>query len=192
MTWDLRYVQFWRRYESVWKSTLLTFRHEIQALSSYVFIAANVILHASQPVQHRHLNELLPPIVPLLTSHHHSLRGFTQVGYCKICKIDYCISYYIGFTYLECLCIMRVCFAVAGLPSSLQIVPSHGFWSLWMYDFREEMFSGSEILPRKELWLYAVWYLKCMDVFLFCFLPVKYSARLSQYLIVRAFVDITI
>ncbi|PON64645.1 tRNA/rRNA methyltransferase [Parasponia andersonii] len=50
-----------------------------QALSSYVFIAANVILHASEPVQSKHLDELLPPIVPLLTSHHHSLRGFTQL-----------------------------------------------------------------------------------------------------------------
>lgn len=51
----------------------------LQALSSYVFIAANIILHANQVVQMRHFNELLPPIVPLLTSHHHSLRGFTQV-----------------------------------------------------------------------------------------------------------------
>ncbi|KAK8520784.1 hypothetical protein V6N13_076919 [Hibiscus sabdariffa] len=50
-----------------------------QALSSYVFIAANVILHASKDFQRRHLDELLPPILPLLTSHHHSLRGFTQV-----------------------------------------------------------------------------------------------------------------
>ncbi|XP_058009476.1 uncharacterized protein LOC110660845 isoform X2 [Hevea brasiliensis] len=50
-----------------------------QALSSYVFIAANIILHASKAFQARHLDELLPPIVPLLTSHHHSLRGFTQL-----------------------------------------------------------------------------------------------------------------
>ncbi|KAL8528968.1 hypothetical protein ACS0TY_006437 [Phlomoides rotata] len=50
-----------------------------QALSSYVFIAANVILHAKKEIQFDHLHELLPPIVPLLTSHHHSLRGFTQV-----------------------------------------------------------------------------------------------------------------
>lgn len=58
---------------------LLTVRRHMQALSSYVFIAANVILHASEAVQSKHLDELLPPIVPLLTSHHHSLRGFTQV-----------------------------------------------------------------------------------------------------------------
>ncbi|ONI06355.1 hypothetical protein PRUPE_5G055400 [Prunus persica] len=58
-----------------------------QALSSYVFIAANVILHASQAVQFKHLNELLPPIVPLLTSHHHSLRGFAQLlVYQVLCK----------------------------------------------------------------------------------------------------------
>ncbi|XP_047325070.1 uncharacterized protein LOC124928866 [Impatiens glandulifera] len=50
-----------------------------QALSSYVFIAANVIMHASPEVQQKHLEELLPPIIPLLTSHHHSLRGFTQL-----------------------------------------------------------------------------------------------------------------
>ncbi|KAG5523748.1 hypothetical protein RHGRI_030659 [Rhododendron griersonianum] len=49
------------------------------ALSSYVFIAANVILHASATVQSSHLVELLPPIIPLLTSHHHSLRGFSQL-----------------------------------------------------------------------------------------------------------------
>ncbi|KAI3765063.1 hypothetical protein L2E82_15087 [Cichorium intybus] len=48
----------------------------LMALSSYVFIAANVILHATKS---RHLEELLPPIIPLLTSHHHSLRGFTQL-----------------------------------------------------------------------------------------------------------------
>ncbi|KAL6279881.1 hypothetical protein ACE6H2_016762 [Prunus campanulata] len=58
-----------------------------QALSSYVFIAANVILHASQAVQYKHLDELLPPIVPLLTSHHHSLRGFAQLlVYQVLCK----------------------------------------------------------------------------------------------------------
>uniref|UniRef100_A0A1J3HNC1 tRNA (guanosine(18)-2'-O)-methyltransferase TARBP1 n=1 Tax=Noccaea caerulescens TaxID=107243 RepID=A0A1J3HNC1_NOCCA len=50
-----------------------------QALSSYVFIAANVILHAEKIAQQTHLRELLPPIIPLLTSHHHSLRGFTQL-----------------------------------------------------------------------------------------------------------------
>ncbi|KAI8530131.1 hypothetical protein RHMOL_Rhmol11G0031900 [Rhododendron molle] len=50
-----------------------------KALSSYVFIAANVILHASATVQSSHLVELLPPIIPLLTSHHHSLRGFSQL-----------------------------------------------------------------------------------------------------------------
>ncbi|XP_020547413.1 uncharacterized protein LOC105155957 isoform X2 [Sesamum indicum] len=50
-----------------------------QALSSYVFIAANVILHGKKVTQFGHLDELLPPIVPLLTSHHHTLRGFTQI-----------------------------------------------------------------------------------------------------------------
>ncbi|KAL3619436.1 hypothetical protein CASFOL_037006 [Castilleja foliolosa] len=50
-----------------------------QASSSYVFIAANVILNANSETQFGHLDELLPPIVPLLTSHHHTLRGVTQV-----------------------------------------------------------------------------------------------------------------
>lgn len=54
---------------------------ETQVLSSYVFIAANVILHANEDVQCSHLDELLPSLVPQLTSHHHSLRGFTQVGF---------------------------------------------------------------------------------------------------------------
>ncbi|XP_044477036.1 uncharacterized protein LOC123204445 isoform X2 [Mangifera indica] len=59
-----------------------------QALSSYVFIAANIILHASKAVQTMHLDVLLPPIVPLLTSHHHSLRGFTQLlVYHVLCKL---------------------------------------------------------------------------------------------------------
>ncbi|RZC48081.1 hypothetical protein C5167_041028 [Papaver somniferum] len=51
-----------------------------QALSSYVFIATNVILHTTEEhVRYQHLNQLLPPMIPLLTSHHHSLRGFTQL-----------------------------------------------------------------------------------------------------------------
>uniref|UniRef100_A0A453JBG0 Uncharacterized protein n=1 Tax=Aegilops tauschii subsp. strangulata TaxID=200361 RepID=A0A453JBG0_AEGTS len=54
-----------------------------QALSSYVFIAANVILHSGElVVQRNHLNQLLPPIISFLTSHHHSLRSFTQVKLC--------------------------------------------------------------------------------------------------------------
>ncbi|XP_038906254.1 uncharacterized protein LOC120092116 isoform X2 [Benincasa hispida] len=58
-----------------------------QVLSSYVFIATNVILHATKAVQSSHLDELLPPLVPQLTSHHHSLRGFTQLlVYHVLCK----------------------------------------------------------------------------------------------------------
>ncbi|KAK3029857.1 hypothetical protein RJ639_038291 [Escallonia herrerae] len=58
---------------------LRTYDMRTQALSSYVFVAANVILHATEAVQSRHLNGLLPPLTPLLTSHHHTLRGFTQL-----------------------------------------------------------------------------------------------------------------
>ncbi|CAN4078084.1 unnamed protein product [Withania somnifera] len=50
-----------------------------QALSSYVFIAANIILHSTEEYKSRHLSNLLPCIIPLLTSHHHTLRGFTQL-----------------------------------------------------------------------------------------------------------------
>uniref|UniRef100_A0A2P2MMJ3 Uncharacterized protein n=1 Tax=Rhizophora mucronata TaxID=61149 RepID=A0A2P2MMJ3_RHIMU len=65
-----------------------------QALSSYVFIAANVILHASKAVQSSHLDELMPPIIPLLTSHHHSLRGFTQLlVYQVLCKFFPYVDY---------------------------------------------------------------------------------------------------
>lgn len=60
-----------------------------QALSSYVFIAANVILHSWElAAQINHLNQLLPPILPFLTSHHHSLRCFTQLlVHCVLSKL---------------------------------------------------------------------------------------------------------
>uniref|UniRef100_A0A0E0K7H1 tRNA (guanosine(18)-2'-O)-methyltransferase TARBP1 n=1 Tax=Oryza punctata TaxID=4537 RepID=A0A0E0K7H1_ORYPU len=60
-----------------------------QALSSYVFIAANLILHSRElAAQINHLNELFPPIMPFLTSHHHSLRGFTQLlVHCVLSKM---------------------------------------------------------------------------------------------------------
>ncbi|XP_031502513.1 uncharacterized protein LOC116265767 isoform X2 [Nymphaea colorata] len=51
-----------------------------QALSSYVFIAANLILHTSESSdQLSCLYQLLPPVITFLTAHHHSLRGFTQI-----------------------------------------------------------------------------------------------------------------
>ncbi|KAF0930705.1 hypothetical protein E2562_034643 [Oryza meyeriana var. granulata] len=60
-----------------------------QALSSYVFIAANLILHSRElAAQINYLNQLLPPIMPFLTSHHHSLRGFTQLlVHCVLSKM---------------------------------------------------------------------------------------------------------
>ncbi|KAJ8444319.1 hypothetical protein Cgig2_019877 [Carnegiea gigantea] len=67
---------------------LSDYEMKTQALSSYVFIAANVILHAKSEDQSKRLEELLPPILPLLTSHHHTLRGFTQLlvhqVFCKV------------------------------------------------------------------------------------------------------------
>ncbi|XP_020577528.1 LOW QUALITY PROTEIN: uncharacterized protein LOC110022769 [Phalaenopsis equestris] len=60
-----------------------------QALSSYVFVAANVILHSRElSVQMKHFYNLLPPLIPFLTSHHHSLRCFTQLlVYQVLCKL---------------------------------------------------------------------------------------------------------
>ncbi|VFQ70505.1 unnamed protein product [Cuscuta campestris] len=55
-----------------------------QALSSYVFISANIILHSTGAAQSERLSELLPPIIPLLTSHHHTLRGFSQLLVYKV------------------------------------------------------------------------------------------------------------
>jgi hypothetical protein len=110
----------------------------MQALSSYVFIAANVILHASEVVQFRHLDELLPPIVPLLTSHHHSLRGFTQVSFCEADESsapqnfrEKILIYDESFIYFLV--------AVTSISSSLQAVSYIGFWSLSDNAFREKM-----------------------------------------------------
>lgn len=60
-----------------------------QALSSYVFVATNVILHSKDlSVQMKHLDNLLPPVIPFLTSHHHSLRCFTQLlVFHVLCKL---------------------------------------------------------------------------------------------------------
>lgn len=86
-------IQIYLKFPSLAEEQLIPIFHNYnmrpQALSSYVFIAANVILHESDLVAQRiHLNELFPPIIPLLTSHHHSLRGFTQLlVYHVLCKL---------------------------------------------------------------------------------------------------------
>lgn len=136
--------------------------HWLQALSSYVFIAANVILHAPEAVRFRHLDELLPPIIPLLTSHHHSLRGFTQVkifwtGECYVLPpfsySDCCIwNHYLSITFFWFL------FAVTSISNFFQIV-SRGFWCIWNLVLREKMLQGSEIVLGEEHWLYSVCYL---------------------------------
>ncbi|KAJ8763861.1 hypothetical protein K2173_003643 [Erythroxylum novogranatense] len=73
---------------------LLDYDMRPQTLSSYVFIAANVILHSSKVLQSIHLEALMPSIVPLLTSHHHSLRGFTQLlVFHVLCKFFSSIGY---------------------------------------------------------------------------------------------------
>ncbi|XP_021765778.1 uncharacterized protein LOC110730295 isoform X2 [Chenopodium quinoa] len=67
---------------------LSDYNMKTQALSSYVYIAANVMIHAKAEAQSKHLDELLPPLIPLLTSHHHTLRGFTQLLVYQIfCKL---------------------------------------------------------------------------------------------------------
>ncbi|KAJ4784544.1 tRNA/rRNA methyltransferase (SpoU) family protein [Rhynchospora pubera] len=77
-------IQIYLKFPDLVEQQLLPIFHDYamrtQALSSYVFIAANVILHSKElTLQIKHLKGLLPSIIPLLTSHHHSLRGFTQL-----------------------------------------------------------------------------------------------------------------
>ncbi|XP_078440236.1 tRNA/rRNA methyltransferase (SpoU) family protein [Wolffia australiana] len=86
-------IQIYFKFPSLVEEQLLPIFHDSnirpQAQSSYVFIAANIILHAGErALQLKHLNSLLPPIIPLLTSHHHSLRGFSQLlVYQVLCKL---------------------------------------------------------------------------------------------------------
>src|ERR1035437_8336453 len=89
---------------------LINCNNIVQALSSYVFIAANALLHWKElALQIKHLKELLPPILPLLTSHHHSLRGFTQfppmvlLGYygTRFLRVLSFISCFLSFWYFE-------------------------------------------------------------------------------------------
>ncbi|KAK1306093.1 hypothetical protein QJS10_CPA10g01026 [Acorus calamus] len=105
-------IQVYLKFPSLTEEQLIPIFHDYnmrpQALSSYVFIAANVILHAHDlPVQIKHLNELLPPIVPFLTSHHHSLRCFTQLlVYQVLCKLTPVLE----FNNLEALPLEKKCF----------------------------------------------------------------------------------
>eukprot|EP00268_Persea_americana_P031712 TRINITY_DN3099_c0_g1_i2.p1 TRINITY_DN3099_c0_g1~~TRINITY_DN3099_c0_g1_i2.p1 ORF type:complete len:1865 (+),score=313.63 TRINITY_DN3099_c0_g1_i2:84-5678(+) len=86
-------IQIYLKFPSLIGEQLIPIFHDYsmrpQALSSYVFIAANVILHVrDSKLQLRHLNELLPTMIPFLTSHHHSLRAFTQLlVYQVLCKL---------------------------------------------------------------------------------------------------------
>ncbi|KAI5079464.1 hypothetical protein GOP47_0004943 [Adiantum capillus-veneris] len=51
-----------------------------QALASCVFIAVNVLIHAApQSVQNELLQEIMPAVMPYLTTHHHPLRSFSQI-----------------------------------------------------------------------------------------------------------------
>jgi len=46
---------------------------KMQALSSYVLIATNVLLCTSPPSQQNLLELVLPAILPYMTTHHHNL-----------------------------------------------------------------------------------------------------------------------
>jgi hypothetical protein len=56
----------------------------VQALSSYVLIATNVLLCTSPPSQQNLLELVLPAILPYMTTHHHNLRSFAQVQQCTV------------------------------------------------------------------------------------------------------------
>jgi hypothetical protein len=51
----------------------------VQALSSYVLIATDVLLCTSPPSQQNLLELVLPAILPYMTTHHHNLQSFAQV-----------------------------------------------------------------------------------------------------------------
>jgi hypothetical protein len=51
----------------------------VQALSSYVLIATNVLLCTSPPSQQNLLELVLPASLPYMTTHHHNLWSFAQV-----------------------------------------------------------------------------------------------------------------
>ncbi|XP_021841519.2 uncharacterized protein [Spinacia oleracea] len=88
---------------------LCDYNMRTQALSSYVYIAANVMIHAKAEVQHKHLDDLLPPLIPLLTSHHHTLRGFTQLlAYQVFCKLLPTVDSCSGSIILEKRCLSNL------------------------------------------------------------------------------------
>ncbi|KAH9305250.1 hypothetical protein KI387_009654, partial [Taxus chinensis] len=74
------YLKFPLMIEEQMVPILCDYSMKPQALSSYVFIAAHVLMHISPTsIQLELLEKLLPPILPFLTSHHHSLRAFSQI-----------------------------------------------------------------------------------------------------------------
>ncbi|MCO5564235.1 hypothetical protein L7F22_017893 [Adiantum nelumboides] len=51
-----------------------------QALASCVFISVNVLIHvAPQSLQNELFEQILPAVMPYLTTHHHPLRSFSQI-----------------------------------------------------------------------------------------------------------------
>lgn len=77
-------VQIYLRFPYLVEEHLLPLLHQhnmkTQALSSYVFIAANVVLHIHPPsLQLKMVSLIIPAVLPTMTSHHHNLRSFSQV-----------------------------------------------------------------------------------------------------------------
>ncbi|CAM6117416.1 unnamed protein product [Calypogeia fissa] len=78
------YLQFPHLVEESLIPVLYDYNMKAQALSSYVLIAANVLMFTQAPQQKPLLQQIFPAILPFMTSHHHSLRSFTQVLTYKI------------------------------------------------------------------------------------------------------------
>ncbi|XP_002961961.2 uncharacterized protein LOC9630109 isoform X1 [Selaginella moellendorffii] len=84
-------VQLYLRFPALVKEHLARRLSDVnmktQALSSYVYIAANVLRFISPEHKEAVLQHLLPVVLPHMTSHHHNLRTFTQVLFFHVFSI---------------------------------------------------------------------------------------------------------
>ncbi|KAL2636392.1 hypothetical protein R1flu_007871 [Riccia fluitans] len=76
-------AQIFLRFPELIEENLISALHDYnmktQALSSYVLIAANVLFGTPASRREELIHQVLPAILPFMTSHHHNLRSFTQV-----------------------------------------------------------------------------------------------------------------
>ncbi|KAH8973918.1 hypothetical protein BDL97_01G073400 [Sphagnum fallax] len=83
-------VHIYLRFPSLVEKNLIPLLQDhnmkMQALSSYVLIATNVLLCTSPSSQQNLLELVLPAILPYMTTHHHNLRSFAQVLIYRILK----------------------------------------------------------------------------------------------------------